>query len=87
MAKCSKCESTLFKVENVTPSSSNYILLFVCCSRCSATIGVLDYYNIGAITKGIEEKIKHLESELSRINSNIDIVNRNVQTVIRNLQQ
>lgn len=87
MAKCSNptCNSTSFRAENVTPSSSNYVLLFVCCTRCSTTVGVLDYYNIGTVTKGIDEKINTLERNVTNTRSDMNSINHNLGTIIKQL--
>ncbi len=56
-SKCPKCESSSFEVEYETPKNSNFKLLFVCCSSCGTVVGVLDYYNIGAMLEKLGDRL------------------------------
>lgn len=44
---CIKCGSTRFETKEVTPSDSNFILMFIQCSSCGGVVGVMDLFNIG----------------------------------------
>jgi hypothetical protein len=55
--KCPKCESTEFEVVNETPVNSNFELIFIRCAKCKTAIGVLDYYNVGALVKKLAKKL------------------------------
>jgi predicted Zn finger-like uncharacterized protein len=52
-SKCPSCSSTYFE----TPSGSRYKLQFVKCSSCGTVVGVLDYYNIGALLFALAKKL------------------------------
>lgn len=66
MANCPKCNSSTFKVELVDPRGSNFKLNLVTCASCGSAVGVLDYWNIGALLK---EQEKTLNQVLTRIAS------------------
>ncbi|NJO70192.1 MAG: hypothetical protein HC830_13730 [Bacteroidetes bacterium] len=57
-SKCPKCENTAFEVINETPVNSNYELIFVRCVHCQTLVGVIDYYNVGALVKKLAAKLK-----------------------------
>ena len=54
---CPKCDQHSFEIKENTPRGSNFKLLFVQCSSCGAVVGVMDYYNIGAKIKEVENKL------------------------------
>jgi hypothetical protein len=57
-SKCPKCENTEFEVVNEKPVNSNYELIFIRCTKCFTTVGVIDYYNVGALIKKLATKLK-----------------------------
>lgn len=57
-SKCPVCNSTEFEVVNEIPANSNYELIFVRCRKCLSVIGVIDYYNVGALIKKLAFKLK-----------------------------
>lgn len=57
-SKCPGCSNTEFEVVNETPVNSNYELIFVRCTSCKVVIGVIDYYNVGALVKKLAAKLK-----------------------------
>ena len=57
-SKCPKCETSEFEVVNETPVNSNYELIFIRCKNCLTVVGVLDYYNVGALVKKLAAKLK-----------------------------
>ena len=67
VSSCAKCGGGMFKVVEKEPTGSNYKLNFVQCSSCNTPIGVLDYFNIGALIKDQEKSINKLESRMSSI--------------------
>jgi len=54
---CPKCSSSRFEAVVETPKKSNFKLLFVRCESCGTVVGVLDFYNIGALIHDLAEKI------------------------------
>jgi hypothetical protein len=55
--KCPKCEGTDFEVVNETPINSNYELMFIRCVNCKTAVGILDYYNVGALIKKLANRL------------------------------
>lgn len=56
-SKCPKCERTSFESVIETPNNSNYKLQFIRCSSCKTVVGVLEYYNIGALLHNLARKM------------------------------
>ena len=56
-SKCPSCTSTSFETAIETPKNSNFKLLFIRCSSCGTVVGVLDYYNIGALLEKLADKL------------------------------
>jgi len=57
-SKCAKCDSTRFElVLKDGISGSRYKFNFIQCASCGAVVGVVDYYNIGAVLEKIGKKI------------------------------
>ncbi len=56
-SKCPCCPSTSFESVIETPKNSNFKLQFVRCSSCRTVVGVLDYYNIGAMLEKLAKKL------------------------------
>lgn len=59
MAKstCIKCGGTTFEMVEVKPYKSNFIVMFIQCSRCGGVVGVTDYYQIGTELQIIKKKL------------------------------
>ena len=57
-SKCPNCTNTEFEVVNETPVNSNYELIFVRCNSCKTVVGVIDFYNVGALVKKLASKLK-----------------------------
>lgn len=56
-SQCPKCNSTSFETVIETPKRSNFKLLFIRCEKCGTVVGVLDYYNIGALIHDFAQKL------------------------------
>lgn len=56
-SKCPCCSSTAFESVIETPKNSNFKLQFIRCSSCKTVVGVLDYYNIGAMLENLAKKL------------------------------
>lgn len=58
--KCSdpKCSSTLFKSSVVEPIDSKFKIQVIHCVTCGCAIGVLEYYNIGAVLHKVAKALK-----------------------------
>ncbi len=57
--RCPKpnCDGANFSMSELTPSGSEYKYSAVCCSRCGAVVGVLDFFNLGSLLKKIQKKL------------------------------
>jgi len=57
-SRCPKCENPRFElVQNRNVKDSEYILIFIQCTKCGSVVGVTDYYNIPALLKIIATKL------------------------------
>lgn len=64
-SSCPKCDSHTFETTVETPTGSHYKLLFVQCAMCGAVVGVMDYYNIGAVLGDIADSINEVAKVLN----------------------
>ncbi|GAA5664963.1 hypothetical protein Brsp07_03462 [Brucella sp. NBRC 14130] len=44
-------------------------MMAVCCSSCSAILGVTDYFNSGTLIQSVEKKVDTLRSEVGFVKS------------------
>ena len=56
-SKCPSCTSTSFETSIETPKNSNFKVQFIRCSSCGTVVGVLEYYNIGALLHILAKKL------------------------------
>lgn len=56
-SKCPHCQKSGFEVVTEEPKSSNFKLMFVRCQWCKTVVGILDYYNIGALIYKLAKKL------------------------------
>jgi uncharacterized Zn finger protein len=54
---CTKCGNHTFEVKEAEPRDSAYKLLFVQCSSCGGVVGVMDFFNLGAMLQKIQKKL------------------------------
>lgn len=54
---CVKCGGTSFEAKLIEPGGYKFKVTFIQCSSCGGVVGVLDYYNIGQVLKGIAKKL------------------------------
>ncbi len=73
-SNCPKCGNSSFKVVTQEPYDSHYKLNFVQCSSCNSPVGVLEYYNAGALLQDQKKMIQDLGSELSDIHHKLQQV-------------
>jgi predicted nucleic-acid-binding Zn-ribbon protein len=69
--KCGKCENSAFKVQELNAQGANYKLFAVQCVSCSTPIGVMEYYDNGALLKKQEKAIAALEQKIDYIQSSV----------------
>lgn len=56
-SKCPCCQKTGFETEIEEPLGSSFKLLFVRCKWCKTVVGVLEYFNNGALIKKMAKKL------------------------------
>ena len=56
-SKCPKCGNTEFEAVNESPVNSNFELIFIRCANCHSVVGVVDFYNVGALLKKLAKKL------------------------------
>ena len=64
LTKCSKCEGTTFRVQEMQPMGAAYKLMAVQCIKCSTPFGVTEFFNSGHLLK---EQEKVLNEQAKRI--------------------
>lgn len=79
MSTCVKCGSHLFRVQQIEPTGSTFILYFVQCSSCGVPVGVMEYNNLGAM-------IEELKSQVSKINNELDSISHEVHKIRNHLK-
>jgi hypothetical protein len=79
MAKCGHCNSTGTRLEEISPAGGQYKMMAICCSSCSAILGVTNYFNTGVIAKGIEKTLTGIKSDLDKVSSTV----RDIQNTLR----
>ncbi len=77
--QCLKCSGTSFEVALLEPKGANYKVYAVQCSVCGTSIGVLEYFNSGALLGRLEKRISSLESSLSDIGQKV----YNIENILR----
>ena len=76
MPKCVKCETSVFGIQEISPSGGQYKMYAIQCISCQTPIGVTDYWNVGTLLKNQEKKMAELESQLSSIQSSVTQIAR-----------
>ena len=61
LTKCPSCEGRMFEcVENKNVSGSNFVVMFIQCSKCGAAVGAMDYIPTNTILAEVQKIQKHL---------------------------
>lgn len=66
-AKCGHCNNSGTKLQEIAPSGAKFKKFAVCCSSCSAVLGVLDYFETSALLQAQDKKIQQLTNEVSEL--------------------
>jgi hypothetical protein len=61
---CGKCGHRFWEITQVEPRGSASILYFVQCGSCGTPVGVMDFYNIGAMLQKQNDAIKQIAARL-----------------------
>mgnify|MGYP000058512067 CR=1 FL=1 len=54
---CTRCNNNQFELKVVTPIGSEYKVNFIQCNKCGVVIGVLEFYEIGALILQLAERL------------------------------
>jgi hypothetical protein len=54
---CPKCERKIFEIKELSPKNSKWKYNFVQCATCGCVVGVVDYYNLGALIHRLASKM------------------------------
>ncbi len=76
LSKCGSCGKSSFQVVEKEPAGFNFKIMFVQCTLCGVPTGTMEYFNVGSISKKIEDRLEKLESTVSTINHNLRILAR-----------
>jgi predicted nucleic-acid-binding Zn-ribbon protein len=57
LSTCVKCGGSSFEISHVSPTGSNFKLMFIQCSSCGGVVGVMDFYNIGQSLHDLAKKL------------------------------
>lgn len=85
VSTCSKCGGHSFRLDESVPSGANYKLMLVQCSSCGVPVGVVDYYNLGALLKKQEAEIENLKSAVSNLSYSIGTIDHNIANIAKSL--
>lgn len=79
MSKCPSCGNLSFRVQLVEPGESNFKLYFIQCSSCGVPVGITEYYNSGALIRGLEEKLSSLSDQINHMNHNLMVLEDSIR--------
>lgn len=71
---CPRCQHRFFEVREESPSGSNFKLNFVQCASCASVVGVLDYFNIGAMLEKQEAVLDGHAQALQQIDQKLNVL-------------
>lgn len=86
IAKCGHCGGTGTKVAEIAPLGGAYKQTAICCSACSAILGVTGYFDTGALLKQQEAKINALTSALGSISHDLDTIRQSLQRLAQSIR-
>jgi transcription initiation factor IIE alpha subunit len=67
LSACVKCNGSMFELMEQSPLRGAHKVQFVQCIKCGTPVGVLEYYDSGALLKKQEATIGDLKQQLTRI--------------------
>jgi len=82
MSKCAKCSGTFFEVREAEPRGAHYKQIFVQCSSCGTPIGVVPYYDPGALSKDNQKAIGELTKDVKALRRDVS----NLQALVQQLR-
>lgn len=63
-----------------SPRGSKFKIMFIQCSSCGTTVGVMDYFNIPTLIEEVKKTLQDIESENKSINNKIGMLHNLVQS-------
>lgn len=67
MARCVACNSSSFRNEPKEVRDYKYKLNFIVCSSCGGVVGVMPYYDPGAVGKNIQTELAELKKTIGSV--------------------
>lgn len=67
IAKCGHCGHTGTKTAEIEPQGAAYKQTAICCSSCSAILGVVGYYDTGTLLKKAETERAELKQRIASL--------------------
>jgi hypothetical protein len=67
MAQCPKCEWTSFECETDEVRNYNFKVNLIKCGSCGTVVGIMPYYDPGAVGHETQEMVKKLQSQVNQL--------------------
>jgi hypothetical protein len=80
---CVKCETSIFKIQEMNVQGANYKLFAVQCTSCSTPVGVMEYYDNGTLLKKQEKAIADLGQKIGQIEHAVNQIAYALQSMRR----
>lgn len=74
IAKCGHCGQTGTKIVEIEPNGARYKQSAICCTHCSAILGVGDYYNVGTLLKTAEKERVAMTKKIDQLQYQVDLI-------------
>lgn len=86
LAKCGHCNGTGTKIVEIQPQGAAFKQNAICCASCSSTLGVVGYFDAGALIKNQEAKITSLASQIAELSSELIAIRQTLQRVVQSMR-
>jgi hypothetical protein len=83
LSKCSKCSGMSFELKETEPRGAHYKQVFVQCSSCGTPVGVVPYYDPGALSKDSQKAIGELTKDVKELHRDV----RQLQALVERLRK
>ncbi len=86
LSSCPRCKGGFFEIKLVEPRGGKFKQNFVQCSSCGCPVGVLGFWDTGALLKDQETVLDDLEKRLKRVESYVANIDQNVVKLARTMR-
>ncbi|MCX7559798.1 hypothetical protein OS190_09480 [Sulfitobacter sp. F26204] len=76
---CGHCGKTGTKAQEISPSGANFKQVAICCSSCSAILGVTGFFDVGAVVKVQEKKIDAMTHQIGDLTRAVEDLQRQLR--------